>query len=972
MDTRYGFELIKEQDIQELNTHANFFCHRKTGAKLLSLENNDENKVFGITFRTPPSDSTGLPHIMEHSVLCGSRKYPVKEPFVELVKGSLNTFLNAITFPDKTSYPLASQNVKDLYNLIDVYLDAVFYPRLTHHIFQQEGWHYELDHPNHPLTFKGVVFNEMKGAYSSPDSILSRYSKQSLFPDTPYGEDSGGDPIQIPDLTYEQFQAFHKAYYHPSNAYIFFYGDDDPEERLRFLNTYLDDFEAIEVTSDIAVQPPFEQPKHQMIAYDAGEEDAAAKKGMMTMNWVLTESNDLSTILGLSILGHILIGTSASPLRKALIDSGLGEDLTGSGVNDGLRQITFSTGLKGIAVEDAEKVETLILDTLTSLARDGIDREMVEAAVNTIEFGLRERNTGRFPRGLALMFSTLSTWLYGGDPIITLAFEAPLKAVKDRIASRESYFEELIDRYLVNNPHRTLVLLKPDPEVGAKQKAAEEDRLAQIRTTMRDEDIAVIVENTKLLKQLQETPDSPESLEKLPMLSLDDLGKKNPQIPREVVKSDEITTIYHDLFTNGIIYLDLGFNLHLLPQGLLPYVPLFGRALTQIGTETEDFVKLSRRIGRKTGGIGPSLFHSAIVNADESAAWLFLRGKSTVAQADDLLDILHDILLTLKLDNPERFKQMVLESKARKEASLLPAGHSVVHTRLGAHFHESGWFSEYTSGVSSLFFLRQLAEAIDQDWPSVLAKLEEIRRILLHRNGMLCNVTVDKTTWGQFQPKLLSLLETLPSVPGSVATWTPPPLPRFEGLTIPARVNYVAKGTNLYTLGYRHHGSIAVISNYLRTTWLWDKVRVQGGAYGGFCLFDNRSGMFSYLSYRDPNVLKTLQNYDQTVQFLRQTEVSKKELTKSIIGVIGQMDSYQLPDAKGYTSMARYLTGETDDMLQRIRDEVLSTTDQHFKAFADVLQQVQEQGLVVIMGSQEAIEQVNSERHGWLETVKVL
>jgi Zn-dependent M16 (insulinase) family peptidase len=394
--------------------------------------------------------------------------------------------------------------------------------------------------------------------------------------------------------------------------------------------------------------------------------------------------------------------------------------------------------------------------------------------------------------------------------------------------------------------------------------------------------------------------------------------------------------------------------------------------LTQIGTETEDFVKLSRRIGRKTGGVGPALFHSAIVNSDESAAWLFLRGKSTVAQADDLLDILHDILLTLKLDNPERFKQMVLESKARKEASLLPAGHSVVHTRLGAHFHESGWFTEYTSGVSSLFFLRQLAEAIEQDWPSVLAKLEEIRRILLHRNGMLCNVTVDNTTWGQFQPKLINLLDTLPSFSGSIAKWAPPPLPPFEGLTIPARVNYVAKGMNLYTLGYHHHGSIAVISNYLRTTWLWDKVRVQGGAYGGFCLFDYRSGMFSYLSYRDPNVLKTLQNYDQTAQFLLQTDVSEKELTKSIIGVIGQIDSYQLPDAKGYTSMARYLVGETDEMLQRIRDEVLSTTDHHFKAFVDVLKHVQEQGLVVIMGSQEAIEQVNTERHGWLETVKVL
>ncbi|GAK55491.1 PreP peptidase [Candidatus Vecturithrix granuli] len=972
MNTSYGFKLVAERDILEIQTHARLFCHVKTGAELFSLENDDENKVFGITFRTPPTDSTGLPHIMEHSVLCGSRKYPVKEPFVELMKGSLNTFLNAMTFPDKTSYPVASQNVKDLYNLIDVYLDAVFYPRITPSIFQQEGWHYELESPDGLMQFKGVVFNEMKGAYSSPDSVLGRFSQQSLFPDTAYGVDSGGDPADIPNLTYEQFKAFHETYYHPSNSRIFFYGDDDPQERLRYLNAWLDQFESRHVNSEISLQSPLSQTQRLTIPYDVGEAESAEKKGMMTVNWLLPATPDAETSLALLMLNHILIGTPASPLRKALIDSGLGEDLTGGGLESELLQSMFSTGLKGMAVEDAEKVETLILDTLKSLAHQGIDSDMIEAAVNTIEFSLRERNTGGFPRGLAMMFAVLSYWLYDRDPFAPLAFEAPLQAIKDHLKTGERYFEGLINAYFLENQHRSTVILTPDPEVGKQQKAEEEARLAQARSAMSVEKLQAVIEGTKTLKRLQETPDSPEALATIPMLRLEDLEKNNKLIPLETSQAGETNILYHDLFTNGIVYLDLGFNLHTLPQDLLPYAPLFGNALVKIGTEKEDFVKLSQRIGRKTGGIWPSMFNSAVLNADQSAAWLFMRGKATVAQADDLLDILRDVFLTVKLDNQERFKQLVLESKARKESCLIPAGHNVVYTRLGAHFDESGWVSEQTGGVSSLFFIRKLAEELEHNWPAVLEKLEALRRILVNRNAMLCNVTLDQSNWKSVQPKLRALFDALPSKPVSMAAWSPTNFPAFEGLTIPATVNYVAKGGNLYALGYQMHGSLLVISNYLRSTWLWEKIRVQGGAYGGFCTFDRRSGIFSYLSYRDPNLLQTLENYDQTSQFLRQADVSQEELTKNIIGVIGQIDDYQFPDAKGYTSLGRYLIGETDEALQRIRDQVLATTVNDIRAFGDLLAALNAEGQVVVMGSPDAIAQANAERSGWLETLKVL
>jgi Zn-dependent M16 (insulinase) family peptidase len=426
MALTHGFELIREQDIPELNTRARLFRHAKTGAELLSLENDDENKVFGITFRTPPSDSTGVAHILEHAVLGGSRKYPVKEPFVELIKGSLQTFVNAFTYPDKTCYPVASTNLQDFYNLIDVYLDAVLYPRISPETLQQEGWHYELSPEDRQLTYKGVVFNEMKGVYSSPDSVLHEQSMQSLFPDNTYGVDSGGNPRHIPDLTYEQFKGFHTTLYHPSNSRTFFYGDDPPEERLRILNEYLADFEPIEVDSAVALQSRFAGPKRVVHGFVATQDDDAPNKGMVTINWMLDEIVDIETDLGLGILSYILLGTSASPLRKALIDSGLGEDTVGGGVNDQLRQQTFSTGLKGIDPETADDVEALVLNTLGALAKDGIDPQTVEAALNTVEFNLRENNTGSFPRGIALMVRSLGAWLYERDPLAPLAFDAPL------------------------------------------------------------------------------------------------------------------------------------------------------------------------------------------------------------------------------------------------------------------------------------------------------------------------------------------------------------------------------------------------------------------------------------------------------------------------------------------------------------------------------------------------------------------
>lgn len=968
MTELHGFDLIQEREIPELNSQARLFRHLKTGAELLSVENNDENKVFGVTFRTPPSDSTGLPHIMEHAVLCGSRKYPVKEPFVELLKGSLQTFVNAWTFSDKTCYPLASQNLRDFYNLIDIYLDAVFYPNITPQVLQQEGWHYELDNPSDPLAYKGVVFNEMKGAYSDPDNLIGRYIQQTLFPDTPYGVDSGGDPAAIPDLTYEQFKRFHDAYYHPSNALLWFYGDDDPGERLRFVNKILTDFDRLDAQPVVPLQPPFEAPQKFVYSYAAGEGEG--NKGILTVNWVLAEVTDPEMSLAFAILNHILIDTPASPLRKALIDSGLGEDLAGIGLDADIRQMVFSTGLKGIAVENADAVERLIVDMLSALAEQGIEQDMIEAAVNTVEFSLRENNTGSFPRGLLLMVWALRTWLYGADPMTPLAFEAPLAVIKEHLAAGEPYFEQLIRRYLVENPHRTTILMKPDSDHQQRLDAAEKERLTQARAVMSDADVQKVIEDMQALKRRQETPDTPEALATIPSLALEDLDKKNKLIPLEVLEAHGCPILYHDLFTNGIVYLDLGFDLHALPGEYLPYIGLFGRVLLEMGTETEDFVKLSQRIGRKTGGIEPGSLVSMVRNTSRSTAWQFLRAKSTVAQADDMLAILRDVLLTAKLDNQERFRQLVLEEKAGQEADLIPRGHLVIRSRLLAHLNEADWASEQMGGVDYLFFLRQLAKDVDQDWPAVLEKLEAIRARLVNRRAMICNVTLDADNWAGFEPKLSGFLASLPAAEPAPLAWTPHHSRVNEGLAIPAQVNYVGKGASLYALGYQFHGSLFPVLNYLRTTWLWERVRVHGGAYGAFCTFDHRSGALSFLSYRDPNVKNTLDSYDESGRFLHDLNLSDDELLKSIIGAIGTLDAYQLPDAKGYTSMARYLVGDTDAMRQQMRDEVLSTTQADFKRFAEVLDGVKDNGVVVVLGSPEAIAGANND--GWLQVTKVL
>src|SRR3569623_238570 len=835
MSVHAAFDLVRDETIPEIGSEVRLYRHKKTGAEVLSFVNDDENKVFGITFKTPPEDSSGVAHILEHSVLCGSRKYPVKKPFVELIKSSMNTFLNAMTFPDKTAYPVASQNLQDFYNLVDVYLDAVFFPLISEDTFRQEGWHYEADGTQMPLSFKGVVFNEMKGAYSSPAAVLGKLSQQSLYPDNAYGVNSGGDPKAIPDLTYSYFKGFHKRFYHPSNARIVFY-DDDPADRL--------------------------------------------------------------------------------------------------------------------------------LETLAMLAKDGLDPLTVEASMNSFEFALRENNTGSFPRGMALMFRTMRNWLHGGDPFESLTYEKPLQAVKAKLASGTKVFEGLIKTTLVDNTHRTTVLLKADPNLAAEEVADERSRLDEVAAGMDEDEREDVVEITAKLKALQDEPDPPAALAKIPTLGLKDLDRTNKPLPIERGSVSGARLYTHLLPTNGVIYLDLAFDLRRIPAELVPYLSIFSRALFQTGTAKEDFVSLMQRIGRSTGGVGASRSIGVMRDTKTTTAWFFVRGKAVPDKAPELLSLITDVLTSARLDNRERIKQMLLEEKAGFASSIAGRGSGIVASRLSAAFHPASWANEASGGTEYLFFLRDLIKRVDSDWAGVESTLYTLRNALIDRKSMVLNVTPDASIWAKFEPELSAFVANLATAPGAPLDWPTAPR-RSEGLTFPGQVNYVAKGANLYDLGYVHSGATAVALRHLNTTYLWDKVRVQGGAYGGGSGLDPFSGGFTFNSYRDPNLLQTLGAYDQAAGFLK-SGVGDQDLVRSIIGAIGAIDTYRLPDAKGFTPLMWELTGNTDANRQQRREEVLGASAKDFKRLGEVLGEVAKTGKVAVLGSEAAIKAANDERGGFL------
>jgi presequence protease len=953
--TYFGFKLLKKEYLKELKTPALFFKHEGNGAEVLAMENDDDNKVFSISFRTPPENDRGVAHILEHSVLCGSKKYPLKEPFIELIKGSLQTFLNAMTFPDKTMYPLASRNHKDFRNLMCVYLDAVFYPHITEETFMQEGWHYELESPDQEMIYKGVVFNEMKGVFSSPESIIDRYLSHSLFPKTTYGYESGGDPLAIPDLTYEEFKEFHRKYYHPSNSRIFLYGDGNTLEHLEFIQeSYLKKFDRMEVDSSIKLQRRFNKPKRKVIHYPVSKDESLEQKTFVITGLKLGKATDHEHCMAFNILSHLLLGTSASPLRKALLDSELGSEVIGGGFDDQRAETLFAVGLKGTEVDREEKIMDLVFSTLRGLVENGIEEDMIDSAVNSVEFRLREANYGGFAKGIVYNIQALSSWLYDANPTMHLKYDSLMRKIKRK--SKEGYFEKLIERHLLNNNHQSTLVAIPKPGLAKQQDAKVRKKLKAIKASLQPKEIDQVVERTKQLQQLQMTPDSPEALASLPSLGLEDIPSEGEEYPIEIKNESSPKILFHDLFTNKIVYIQVGFNANKVPMELVQYLPLFGRMILGMGTKKRSYVEMSKLLGIHTGGVRPWHFSSSRVkDRHQVMSYVFFNGKAVMEKLDTLFEIFAEILGEFSFDDHKRLVEIIRSSKADMEDSIVPHGNQYVLSRLQSYQSRLGQFDELTDGISYYKFLEQLLERAEKDPAEVADKYRQLADFMFTRENTLFNITLEGKEYPKIQKKINGLMEVIPEKSRESAEWKLDPVPNDEGFLTASTVQYVGKGANLYDMGFEHCGSFGALKSLLSTGFLWEKVRMQGGAYGSSSSFDLFTGDFGLVSYRDPNLTETLDIYDQIADYIANLDLPDEEMKKLIIGCIGRLDPPLTPDRKGSSSMIDHLTGRTHAMRQKFREELLATRLEDLKAHAALFQKIKDSGRVCVLGNEEKI-----------------
>ncbi|WP_371372301.1 insulinase family protein [Sporomusa aerivorans] len=968
--TYHGFKLQAAGHVTEINSEAKLFLHEQSGARLLYLGNDDDNKVFSVTFRTPPADSTGVPHIVEHSVLCGSRKFPIKEPFVELVKGSLNTFLNAMTFPDKTMYPVASRNEKDFRNLMDVYLDAVFYPLMlnTPEILMQEGWHYDLPAKEGELTYKGVVYNEMKGVFSSPDAILEHQIYATLFPDTTYGVESGGDPEYIPDLTQEQFANFHKQYYHPANSYIFLYGDLDLDDNLAFINdAYLKDFKAIKVDSAIGLQKPFAETVVKVVDYPVSPQESTTDKTFITLNIAAGKATDPESYLGLMMLEHILLETPAAPLKKALIDAGLGKEVFGS-YSKSILQPTMTFGVSGANPGQIDAFRETVASALQKLAKEGLDPKLVESSVNIFEFHLREANYGNRPKGLVYNMKCLDSWLYDQDPLMHLAYEPALDKIKRE--AKNGYFEQLIKSCLLDNTHQALVALKPNRETGDQKAAELKAKLAEFKAGLSEAALDKIVQQTHSLKARQETADSPEKLELIPLLELKDIDPQAEALVTEEHKEQGVPVLLHPMFTNRIAYVNLYFNTAAIVEDDWPYLFLLADILGKVDTRKHPYTDLAKEINIHTGGFTYDVLAYSENGDDESYSPMFrVKAKALVTKLPEMFGLLGDVTGSSLFSDTNRLKELIRETKAAWDTAVFRRGQQVVASRLLAYvspvakFNEAGQLTYYK-------FVAALEQDLEAKVQEIGKKLSTVAQTVFNRDNLLTGITCDAEDYALIQQGFPVLIEKLGTRKYKPAHFNFKAEARNEALLTSGKVQYVAKGANFRRLGFNYHGSMKVLETILRYDYLWNRIRVQGGAYGAFAQFD-RSGNAVFGSYRDPNLAETLTVYAETANYLNAftaENVSQREMIKYIIGTMSTMDTPLTPQMKGERADAAYIRNISQADLQQERDEILATRQPDIKKLATVVDAIIEANYLCVMGGEQKIK-ANEELFGELVTV---
>ena len=953
-DVIHGFRLIRSEEIAEADGHGHTFVHEKTGARLFFLETEDDNKVFSISFRTPPVDDTGVAHIVEHSVLCGSRKYPLKEPFVELVKGSLNTFLNAMTFPDKTMYPVASRNDRDFQNLMDVYLDAVFYPAMRENpqILMQEGWHYEMDDADAPLRYSGVVYNEMKGALSAPDDLLGSRIMAALYPDTTYGCESGGDPEAIPTLTQEMFLDFHAHYYHPSNSYIYLYGDMDIAEKLAYLDrAYLSHFERIPVPSRIDRQQVFAGQVVKEHFYPIGADEPLEENAFLSLNWVIGDTTDRKRVMALQILDHALLRMQGAPLRQALIDAGLGRDVDSNYESDVLQPF-FSIIVSKSEVARAEEFVRIVKETLTKLADGGLDHMLVKAALNTLEFRLRESDFGSSPKGLIYGIRMMKTWLYDGAPADYLRYEDVLAQLKEGLEN--GYFEQVIRESFLENPHEALVTLAPSRTLGQEREAVQEAILSEKKAAMSADEIAKVMDDCAALKAAQEAPDTEEALASIPILARSDIRKEAEHLPLEIRDLEGTQILYSDIETNGIVYLNFYFPMAAVAQEDLQYAYLLAEMFGAVDTARHTYAELAMLRSLYTGGFGADIVAYTRAGEPDSLAPRFkLRAKVLRENLPRLFDLLAEIMTESDFTGAKRVRELIDEEKTGMELSLQRAANQVVAARIAADLTPSGRYAE-VGGLPFHDFLRAFKDDFDARHTEMQVAFARILPQIFNQNDLMVSVTAATEDYDGIAAGLAAFQQKLSSVSFPAAPYTWEIAPKNEGLMTQSRVQYVAKGANFIKLGYEYTGVLRVLETLLRYDYFWTRIRVQGGAYGAMTQF-NRNGFMIFSSYRDPNLAETFTVLDETADYVRAFDVSDREMDKFIIGTMSSVDTPLTPQMKGDIAATFHLRNITWEDRQRAREEILTAQQEDVRALAPMIEAAMRENVCCVLGGEEKI-----------------
>lgn len=963
------YEILDEHRVEDVQSDGFILRHKKSGARIAILSNNDDNKVFYIGFRTPPEDETGVPHIIEHTTLCGSKKFPVKDPFIELAKGSLNTFLNAMTYPDKTVYPVASCNDQDFKNLMDVYLDAVFNPNITKYeeIFRQEGWHYELTGKDDELKINGVVYNEMKGAYSSPDEVLSSQIYRSLFPDNTYSKDSGGNPEYIPKLTYEAYLDFYHKYYHPSNSYIYLYGDMDVVERLEWLDKeYLSLYDYKKVNSEINKQPAFDEIKNVEAQYSITMDDSQENKTYLSYNRVVGDSLDEMLYQAFDVLDYALVSSPGAPVKQALIDAGIGDDVYGS-YDAGILQPVFSFVAKNANASQADEFESIIESTLKEVVKTGINKEALLAGINSSEFKFREADFGQFPKGLLFGLNCLDSWLFDDmKPFIHL--ECLGTFAKLRKAVDTDYFEKLIQEYLLDNTHGSSVTVKPKRGLGNEREEALAKELSDYKASLSDEEIKKLIEDTEHLKKYQEEPSSDEDLRKLPMLTRADM-KKNA-MPFSNIEDEllDVKVVRHDIESNGIDYISFLFDAGDFAQSELGYLGFFTNALGLVSTEKYSYTDLANATNIYTGGISTgTASHPDIKDRNNFVFKFEVKLKVLEKNLDKALELMEQMLLSSDFTDTKRLGELVAQIKARLQANLSSSGHLVAAMRSMSSFSRYALYQDELKGVAFYRSICRIEKELSESPKSVSDKLAAIAKKLFARNRMLISFTGNNEAYGNAKPSLEKVITGFNKM-SAVGNQAEVHFNTAKEAFIDAsQIQYVAKTGDFICEGYEYTGALRLLRIILSYDYLWINVRVKGGAYGCMNTF-LRSGESYFVSYRDPNLSDTLDVYDRIPEYIKSFSPDERDMTKYIIGTFSALDTPMNPEAKGSRSLSAYLEGITYEQIQKERNEILNAQPEDIRRLADLVEAVLKKDSICVIGNENMIK----ESAGLFENVEKL